>query len=92
MNFNKLYQDTTSHKYIDAKLIVTDREQTIDIRVHKIILANQCDYFDKLFTFGNQTTSTYPTQMENIELFGLMGCYKISKPLVSFSKENFCAK
>ena len=39
--------------FIDAELILDDNKEPLSIHVHRNILASNCDYFMKLFTFNS---------------------------------------
>jgi hypothetical protein len=51
--FNKFNQFAIDGKYTDARLIIKDVKQIVTVNVHRVILAVSCEYFDKLFSFGD---------------------------------------
>lgn len=54
MDLSILYYDK---KFSDFELILKDKYTTISLHVHRIILANNCDYFYKMFNFNLQLKS-----------------------------------
>lgn len=52
MNLDFAHNDMITQKYTDAKIIIRDDLQTIELFVHKIILASNSPYFDTMFMFN----------------------------------------
>ena len=58
MDLNILFADPTKKVFTDANLTLTDNNVSINISVHKFILASASKYFNGLFTFGNNCNKT----------------------------------
>ena len=52
MNFSKAYHKKLINEFSDVNLILEDPSKTINMNLHKIILAYSSEYFYKLFLFG----------------------------------------
>jgi hypothetical protein len=54
----RFHNDIVQKKYTDAQLIIHDGVQTIIMHVHKMYLSLFCEYFEKLFNFGDAITKS----------------------------------
>ena len=52
MDFNKLALDLNAKVYTDVKIFLTNNLDTIEMDVHKVVLAFTSDFFNSLFKFG----------------------------------------
>jgi hypothetical protein len=72
MDTAKAYQDLTDQNYTDVQLIITDLDdpsQEISMHVHRVILATTCDYFHRLFLFGeNRQKTSFKMQVDDVEM------------------------
>lgn len=57
MDFKMLYQNMLEGKYSDFELTLCDPDETIILKLHKIILDSYCPYFHAMFSFDNKKSS-----------------------------------
>lgn len=57
MDFKILYQNMLDGKYSDFELTLSDPDETIVLKLHKIILDSCCPYFRAMFSFNNKQSS-----------------------------------
>ena len=50
---NNLYLLLVNNLFTDVELILDDNKELLSIHVHRNILASNCNYFMKLFTFNS---------------------------------------
>ena len=66
---NKLSADIINKKYTDTVIKLIDPNKSLEMHVHKNILALSSDYFDRLFNFGNaKDKSLYEIYVDNVHI------------------------
>lgn len=59
MDLAELFKDLFNKCYTDVYLSLVDNHEIININVHKTVLANACNYFNKLFNFQDNKNKSH---------------------------------